>query len=298
MKNKILLMGFGGILLISIIAFSTGFNYNVNYYETAGGDFVSFDSIYAFLEKVGDMESEKLIYYDSNLNYSIIEDFANYFNITIKSSELIDNLNKKNLTIYIATIDSDFVDAELRNLIGGENNYDAILFHYNEEIETLYIVVKNDSVLSGLLTDLKEYYDWSEELFDENLVYYSLEDGFSTSEIIECDPTKERDSGTGGDFPERYGCLNNGVDWMCDTCVDKKTLVEFYCQDNVSVMKAYKCNSCNYGACVPICQPGWLDEYSCQKSTSIFVKGYTLMTTVFVNLIIVRAMVLIEVQAL
>lgn len=247
--------------LLAGLIFASGLTYNVQYTETASGEFISVNSIYSFLEKLESGGYESIIYYDSKLNQATINNFSDYFNIS--AEKFSGTSQKSNLTIYIGNLNSGFINSEIRQLIGKEDYYGAVIFHEVGDKESLYLIVKDDSVLEWLLVDLEIYYYWSEELYYENLVYYSTEEGFSKSEAIPCNSEKETDL---GDNSNIAGCLDNGADWMCDTCVNK-SLVEFYCENNISFMKNHNClGGCNDGACIGVgsCTRGYLNSFKCK----------------------------------
>ena len=267
MKNKII-FGIASIFLIVNMLLVAGLNYNVEYSETSDNRLVSINSIYSFLESIEGNDNTMGVYYDSILDKTAIEDFATYFNMQARNQAYISQ--EYNWTVYMGDLNSSFIDSEIRELISIDDYYDAALFHSIEDGESLYVVVKNNSILESLLNNLKEYYVWSDELFYENIVYYSLEEGFTRSEVIECNTREETDS---GDNPNEAGNLDNGEDWMSDTCFDK-TLVEFFCQENISLMKAYDCQyGCKNGKCLD-CKRGYLSEFQCQCTQAQLQQEY------------------------
>jgi len=248
--------------MVALPVCAESYTFHSSYLQPPEENVIYYNSIFGFLNSIMEEGVEGVIVYDAKINESIIQDYASFLNISFFKYDdypkriIRSPLRVDKSIIFIGNKDSQFINSDLRNLL---QDSDALIVLDEDTRSTLTIVSQQDPfVVFNLLYNLKFYYNFPE--LDESFVYFDIENNFTIFGDMECDETKETDL---GDNNLTSGCLNNDFDWMCDECYDRSNLVEFYCSDNTSFFKIYKCPfGCKNGACQE-CTKGWLNEYRC-----------------------------------
>lgn len=259
-------------ILIILITLSSGCVFALDFFQ----NYVQYEnsnSIYPmnlndFFTSLEAQEIQGQIVYDASINFSNVDLFASKF--LIPSNRIANYTSyKQNLeedfVIFIGTKNSNFVTPRLKEALGNEN---GLVFLEITDMPRVYVISKDVSSLNFLVQELtfynlyftrqgQDYY--IPGAFSQQIAFFNQSIGFYSFVLSTCDPSKETD---GGDNQKKSGCITTDSGTLCDTCVDSKNLIEYFCDKNFSVGKTYNCSSCASGAC-NTCEEKWLDKYTC-----------------------------------